>query len=260
MEKYWKKQKPGQPLFPDTVWEKPERKVGKIALIGGNKNGFSAVTAAYQTAQKMGVAQVKVVLPDALKSRIPSGILDINFAESNPSGGLARGALDQLRAATDFADNTILIGDSGANAETAALFEEFLCAETENDITITRDAVDLLVNASEAILAQPNVHWVLSLSQFQKITRAVYYPRVVTFSQGAEQIAETLHKFSLTYPAMITLWHDEQIFFTRNGAVYSQDFKQPMRVWSGEVVVRGAVWRTWQPDPAKAILASWTEL
>ena len=259
-QEYWRKQPVGKPLFADSLWERPERKTGKIVLVGGNKNGFAAVTAAYAVAQEMKIASVKVILPDALKTRVPNGILDIVFAPSNPSGGLASDAIDVLNAAAQLADNVVLIGDSGANAETAALFENFIAANPETNFTITRDALDLLINASENILQNSRTQLVLGLSQFQKITRAVYYPRVITFSQGASQIAETLHKFTITYPMALTLWHASQLFFAQNGKVFSQDFAQPARVWNGEIAMRGAIWRTWQSDAAKAVLDSWTEL
>ena len=259
-QEYWRKQSIDKPLFKNSLWERPERKTGKILLIGGSERGFAALTAAYDTAKKMNAESVKVILPDILKMRIPFGILDVVFVPSNPSGGLSRNAIGTLNAAAQPADGVVLIGDNGANAETASLFEDFIASNPETNFTIARDALDLLINTSEIILQNPHVQLVLSLSQFQKITRATYYPRVVAFTQGASQIAETLHKFTLTYPTSLTLWHSNQLFFSRKGLVFSQDFAQPMRVWSGEVAMRGAVWRSWQSNITKAILNSWIGL
>jgi 6-phosphogluconate dehydrogenase len=94
----------------------------------------------------------------------------------------------------------------------------------------------------------------------QKPFKAVYYPRVVTFSQGVTQIAETLHKFTLTYPCTITLWHSGNLLVASGGQVVSQEFNQPMRVWSGEVAAREAVWQIWDSDAIQATATSWVDL
>lgn len=262
MDNFWKKQQPSKPLFPDALWNKPERKTGKLAIIGGNRNGFAAVAAAYETARRLNVDSAKVILPDSLKKQIPTQIFDATFSESNPSGSFAKNALNELNAASDFADASILIGDSGANAETSTLFENFLRVNSDRKLTVTRDAVDNLIRSAEETLNYPNLHLVLSISQLQKLARSVYYPRVITLSQSLAQTAETLHKFSLTFPVSLTLWHDGQLFFAKNGAVFSQDFDQPVRVWSGEIAVRETIWSIWSStsDPTQNIISSWTEL
>ena len=265
IEKYWKKQSSLKPIFPDFLWNKPERKTGRIAIIGGNSRGFSSVVAAYSTALKFPVENVKIILPDSLKKQIPSNILDVIFAKSGPSGGFSNEALPELNAAESYSNSAILIGDSGANAETSALFTKFIREKTSL-ITITRDAVDLISNSAEEILTKPNIHLVLGISQLQKLSRKVYYPRVITLTASPIQLAETLHKFTLTYPAKISLWHAGQLFFATNGQVFSMDFDQPMRVWSGEIAVRESIWTTWispenlERDFAKSVISSWLEL
>jgi len=253
---YWRKQNPDKPLFPDVLWSKPERRdaAGKLAIVGGNSHGFAAVAAAYQTALATGVGAAKVILPDVLKKTLPP---DCIFAPTNPSGGLSREALVDLRAATTWANLILFIGDNGQNSETAGLFETFLAKDTETPVMITRDAVDLVKNAAEAVLNRTPTHLVVSLSQLQKLLKNVYYPRVVTFSQGVKQIAETLHKFTVTYPCTITLWHSGNLFAAHGGQVVSQEFNQPMRVWSGEIAARAAVWQIWQRDPIQAAATSW---
>ena len=97
---YWRKQNPAKPLFPDIEWAKPEQRAqrGRLGIVGGNKLGFAGVAEAYQTALSTGVGEVRVVLPDALKRSIPPAMTDVIFAPSNPSGSLARGAINELRA------------------------------------------------------------------------------------------------------------------------------------------------------------------
>jgi len=261
MEKFWQKQEPDQPLFPDVLWSKPERRdaAGRIAIVGGNSRGFVAVAAAYQTALTTGVGEARVILPDALKKKI-NGPMDIIFAPTNPSGGLARDALNELYAAADWANTILFIGDSGANSETAALLETFLSKDTITSVVSTRDAVDLIKPAAEIVLNRASTHLIISLSQLQKLFREVYYPRVLTFSQGVKQIAETLHKFTITYPATITLWHSGFLFVAKGGQVISQKFDQPLRVWNGEIATREAVWQIWQSDPIKAAVSAWAEI
>ncbi len=261
MDKFWQKQEPGQPLFSDVLWSKPERRdaAGKLAIVGGNSRGFAAVAASYKTALDIGVGECKVILPDALKKNFTGNPSTI-FAPTNPSGGLARDALNELNAATDWADLVLFIGDSGANSETAALLEAFLNKNQTTPVVLTRDAVDLIRSAAEVVLNRASTHLIVSFSQLQKLFREVYYPRVLTFSQGAGQIAETLHKFTITYPVGVTLWHSNFLFVAKNGQVISQKFDQPLRVWSGEIATREAVWQIWQKDPLKATAASWSEI
>jgi hypothetical protein len=259
---YWRRQESNQPLFPDVLWSKPERRdtAGKLAIVGGNTHGFAAVAAAYQTALATGVGECQVILPDVLKSKLPTAMTDAIFAATNPSGGFANEALVELNAAIGWANLVLFIGDNGQNSETAGLLETFLSKNPEAPVVITRDAVDLIKNAAEAVLNRAPTHLVVSFSQLQKLFRAVYYPRVLTFSQGVKQVAETLHKFTITYPVTITLWHGNHLFVARGGEVVTQAFDQPMRIWSGEIATREAVWQIWSVDPLKAIASSWASL
>ena len=256
---YWSKQEPNKPLFPDVLWSKPERRdaAGKLTIVGGNAHGFAAVAAAYQTALATGIGEVKVILPDVLKNKSPTNCI---FAPTNPSGGLAAAALTELNSAASWADLILFIGDNGQNSETAGLLETFLTKNNETPVVITRDAVDLIKNAAETVLNRAPTHLVVSLSQLQKLFRSVYYPRVITFSQGVKQIAETLHKFTITYPCTITLWHSGNLFVAHGGMVITQTFDQPLRVWNGEIATREAVWQIWAADPTQAAATSWTEL
>ena len=259
---YWRVQKPDEPLFADVLWGKPVSRnlAGRLAIVGGNARGFAAVAAGFATAAEVGAGEIKIILPDVLKSQLPKTLADAIFAPSNPSGGFAKSAISELRAAADFANVVLFIGDSGQNSETAGLVEKFLTDNREIKIVLTRDTVDLVKNFAENLLNRENTHLVVSLSQLQKLFREVYYPRIITFSQGVKQIAETLHKFTITYPVALTLWHAGNLFIAKNGEVISQPFDEPLRVWSGEIAVREAVWQMWHKDIAKAVASAWAEL
>lgn len=268
MNDYWHKQQPSKPLYDEVLWSKPERRdqAGRLTIVGGNSRGFWAVAAAYQVARRTGVGEIRVIMPDALKTKLPAQVRlqmdDLLLVPSNPSGGMALGAEKYLDVAAAWSGQILFIGDSGANSETAQLLQKFLADADYADTTVTvaRDAVDLVVYDAESVLNRSKCCLVVSLAQFQKLARAVYYPRVITFSQGVRQVAETLHKFTITYPATIMLFHNGNLLVAQGGRVISQEFDEAMRVWNGEVPTRAAAWQVWQSDPVKAIAASWAEL
>lgn len=265
---YWRRQEAGEALFNDVLWSKPERRdqAGRLAIIGGSSQGFFAVAASYGWAVRAGVGEVRVLMPDALRHKLPrqvtSLISDLILTDSNPSGGFAEAAMRDFTAAAQWSNNALLIGDSGANSETAQLYAEFLADKdlTEVRVTIARDAVDQIVYCAESILNRPKTTLVLSVAQLQKLARAVYYPRIITFSQGIKQMAETLHKLTLSYSATIVLFHDDNLFIASGGDVISQSFAAPTLVWSGEIPTIAAVWQVWEADPLKAISAGLSTL
>lgn len=262
---FWQKQDRSTPLFPDVAWSKPERRdlAGKLAIIGGNSQVFVAVAAARQTAFQIGAGEVKVIMPESLKKTLPSSftnqLSDVIFSAAGPSGGFATAALADWLAAADWANVVLFVGDSGANSETASLMETFLDHDQTTSVVITRDAVDLIKHSAESILRREPTHLVVSFSQLQKLFRSVYYPKVLTFNQGVKQIAETLHKFTISYPATISLWHADHLFVAKNGKVITTEFTAPLRVWSGEVATKIAVWQIWQSDPLRATATSWLD-
>lgn len=268
MSDYWHKQQPKKALFDDVLWSKPERRdqAGRLAIVGGNARGFWSVASAYQVARRTGVGQTRVIMPDALRVKLPMSVRaqmdDLLLAPSNPSGGLALKAVDLINVAAEWSGNLLLIGDNGGNSETAQLLEKIIGDPDYADVNITvaRDSVDLLTYGAETVLNRPKCNLVVSMAQFQKLARSVYYPRMIAFSQGIKQVAETLHKFTITYPATITLFHSDNLFVATNGEVVSQSFDEPMRIWNGELPTRSAAWAVWQADLLKATATSWAEL
>lgn len=257
---YWQKQEVGRPLFPEVEWNKPERldQAGKLGIIGGNKLSFIAVAEAYQTAKEIGAGEVRVLLPDALRKTVPPTITDVVFGATNHSGSLADEAEPALSSLGDWANVTLLVGDSGKNSQTAILYEKFL-TKTTKPAVITRDAVDLLQNSYQTLFDNPNLVFVVSFAQVQRMFRAVYYPKVLTFSMQLAQFVETLHKFTLTYPVSIVTLHANQLIIAHSGEVVSQNWTEPMRIWRGHTATRAASYLLWTPQaPLKALVASVT--
>lgn len=229
---------------------------GKLGIIGGNKLGFIGVGDAYSTATSAGAGQVRVLLPDVLKKSVPTSLTDVVYGDSNPSGGLSREALTEMRALGVWADGILLVGDAGKNSETAILYEDFIRDYT-GPLTITRDAVDLLLDSPDDLVSRDDTLIVLSFAQLQKIFTKVYYPKVLTFSMQLVQLVEALHKFTITYPVTIATYHQEQIVIASAGQVTTMPWQHPMAIWRGIVATDMATYWLWNPKkPLQSATAS----
>lgn len=237
------------PLFPDLEWNKPERRDlgGKLAIIGGQKLGFSAAAEAYQTAMTAGAGEVRVLLPDALKKSVPPSMSDVLFAPSTVSGGLEASAAPAILSLADWADVVLLVGDAGKNSQTAAIYEDF-AKKIDKPLVLTRDAIDLVANSFSTLLDNPNIAFVASFSQVQKIFKAAYYPKMITFSMQLSAIVEALHKFTVTYPVAVVTFHAEHLIVAKEGRVVTQNWSDPMAIWRGRVAARAASYLLWSPS------------
>ena len=245
---YWKKQS-DKPLFDDLIFSKPEQKslAGKLGILGGNKLSFLAVANAYKAALDEGVGEVNLVLPDALKKTL-GNIPGALFSPSNPSGGLAKEACVDINAIQNESNGLLRIGDAGKNTETQLLYEK--CINNfgiDKPIIISRDAVDLLINSIQDLIDKPNIVFVLSFMQLQKIFRTLYYPIVLTHSMQTSKLVEAIHKFSLTYTSTICVFHENQILTAQNGNIISSDFVNPLNIWQGKTPAQIASWCIWNP-------------
>jgi len=241
---YWLKQQPDTPLFPNIEWQKPERRslAGKLLIIGGNAHGFAAVAQAHQDALKAGTGEVRVVLPDVLKKTIDPLALDCVFVPTNASGGITKDSLPALKAAAGWADALLFIGDAGRNSETAIVYEQLLNAFPDKTAIITRDAIDLLKSMWSALLSRENTIFIATFAQLQKLFQAVYYPRTLLFSMQLIHVVESLHKFTVTYPASIVVFHQNQLVVAKNAEVSSTPWENPMLIWRGSVAAKSAVY------------------
>ena len=255
---YWQTQTATKPLYPDIEWNKPERRdqSGRLAIIGGNKLGFAGVAEAYTVATTAGIGEVRALLPDALRKTIPTTITDTIFAPTNPSGSLAKGALTEMRALGEWAQGVILVGDAGRNSETALVYDDFI-RDYAGQLTITRDAIDLVKNNSSLLVERPDTLVVASFAQVQKLFQSVYYPKIITFSMHLGQLVEALHKFTITYPVHIVTLHRDTIIIASGGSVVTQAWDNPMMIWRGTVATRAASYWLWNPSlPLEALSAS----
>jgi hypothetical protein len=238
-------------------WNKPEQRsqAGRLGIIGGNKLGFAGVGEAYSVATSSGVGETRVLLPDALRKTIPAVMTDVLFGATNPSGSLARDAHVEMAAISAWATGVLLIGDAGRNSETAILYEDFIKDYT-GQLTITRDAVDLIKNSSSSMVERPNTLMVVSFAQLQKIFQSVYYPKILTFSMQLAQLVDALHKFTITYPSGIMVLHKDYLIVAVNGQVTTTDWQNPMAIWRGSVAAKAASYWLWNSSLLEAATSS----
>ena len=255
---YWHKQTALAPLFPDIEWNRPEQKTmaGRLAIIGGNKLGFAAVATAYDEADKAGAGQIRAVLPEGLKKVIPPSISGTTYVPMTTSGGMSKDGIPDLLAAAEWSDVTLLIGDNGRNSETAIGLEA-LVLRTARPLVITRDAFDSLRQISQQLVDRENTTLVISFAQLQKLFQGVYYPKIISFSMQLQQLVESLHKFTVTYPVTIVTFHQSQLVIAHGGEVVTQDFDEPMMIWRGSTATKIACYQLWNPKkPYEAAVAS----
>lgn len=255
---YWQKQTGSKPLFPDIEWSRPQQKSlsGRLAIIGGNKLGFAAVAESYSQALGDGVGEVRVLLPDALKRTIPKSIGDAVFAPTTTSGGLSKDASTEMTALGQWATGVLLIGDAGRNSETSILYERFV-ADYTGQLTITRDAFELIRQDAATVVNRPDTLLVLSFAQVQKLLQLVYYPKILTFNMQLLQLVEAMHKFTVTYPVSIATFHKDNFIIARDGQVVTQDWTNPMSIWRGATATRMSAYWLWNPkQPLEAFAAS----
>lgn len=255
---YWRKQTPDKLLFPDVEWSKPEQRsqAGRLGIIGGNKLGFAGVAESYSTALKTGVGEVKVLLPDVLRKTVPSSITDAVFGPTTPSGSLSKDALNEMSVLGSWAQGVLLAGDAGRNSETAIAYERFV-QEYAGQLTVTRDAVDLLKNSTQMLVERPDTLLVVSFAQLQKIFQNVYYPKILTFSMQLAGLVESLHKFTITYPVTIMVLHKDYLVIASGGAITTTEWGNPMAIWRGTVATGAACYWLWNPKkPLEATTTS----
>lgn len=253
-------------------WNIPEVRQGKINVVGGNSQGFRAPikTAEFLT-KKYPLGEVNLVLPDALKTKLPP-LDNLVFLSSTESGSFADG--EEISNVLQGADFNVLIGDlsrnkvtgkaigsalgiagkdSSISGATSVKNEGSASGITGKPLLITRDAVDVLAeNCDEEILMNEKLIIFGSMAQLQKIFKAVYYPKMLLLSQSLIQVADALHKFTLSYPLTIITLHAGQILVAKDGEVVAVPLEKsgysPIMIWGGELAAKIAVLNLYNPN------------
>ena len=226
--------------YEDLRWNVPERKQGIVNVIGGNAQSFrSEVKVAEYLMGAYPLQEVRVVMPDKLKGKLPP-LPNFVFVPSTDSGSFAES--QELLNAFGASDYNLVLGDLSHNAVTGRAVAS-ACKITEKMTLVTRDTVDLAAeNMPERVLMNENIVLMASVAQLQKLLRAVYYPKMLLMSSSLVQVAETLHKFTLSYLVSVVTLHNEQVLVAHNGVVKAMALKStgysPMMFWGGEAAVK----------------------
>ena len=189
-----------------------------------------------------------MIVPDALNGKLPP-VEGVVFLSSTESGSFANGG--ELVANIDGVDWNLLVGDLSKNAITARAVREAL-ALASRPIVVTRDTVDLIAEPGvDQLLMREGLVVFGSLVQVSKLLRAAYYPKVLTASQSLVQVAEALHKFTLSYPTQVITLHDGQILVCSSGRVVAIPLElsgySPFMLWSGECAARVMAMNLYNP-------------
>lgn len=223
--------------YEDLNWNIPERQTGTVNVIGGNAGNFrTEIKIAEYMASIYPLQEVKVVVPGALKGKLPN-LSNIVFLPSTDSGGFAES--QELINIFDVVDFNLVLGDLSKNKITGHAIANAV-KDSEKMLLLTRDAIDVLVdNMPERWLMNENVMILASIAQLQKLLRSVYYPKMLLMSSSLIQIADVLHKFTLSYPVEITTLHNGQVIVAKNGIVKAVALEKagysPIMFWNGEV-------------------------
>lgn len=235
---------------PDLTWNLPEQRRKTVKIIGGNKNHFrTEIKTAEFLYNQYPVEYPTLVLPDSLKSQLPDlpKVIYIGSTESGSFGN--KEDLGAVMAATDY---NLLLGDLSKNNITAEIIHDAL-KDPACPTLVTRDAIDLIADHNpEPILQNPQVIFFASMPQLQKLFRAVYYPKMLLLNQSLVQVADALHKFTLSYPTKIITLHNEQILIAANGEVKAVPLNKsgypPLTFWNGELAAKITALNLYNPN------------
>ncbi len=234
----------------DLGWNIPDRKLGVVNVIGGNTQNFRAeVKVSEFLSEKYPIETINTILPDSLKEKLPP-LPNFVFLKSTDVGSFANE--EELEKKFNAADFNLLIGDLSKNSITGRAVAG-ACISSEKPLLITRDTVDLIAeNSPEKVILNENLIIFGSMAQLQKLFRTIYYPKMLLLSQSLIQVADTLHKFTLSYPISIITLHNGQILIAKNGNVRAVALEitgySPVGFWQGELASKIMVLNLFNPD------------
>ena len=254
---YWQKQDPDAPLFPDILWEKPERRdlAGKLLIVGCSDGGIHDVAQSFAAAKEAGIGEARALVPESLKS-ITKHIEGIDFLPATNTGNFSHSASDQLIFMAGQMGGVLLPGNIGRNSETAMLLADLLRSYS-GKLSITKDAVDALYGEADKLIKRPDTLLVVSFAQLQRLAKEVKSEIVFRSDLDFLIFIERLHAFSLQHPAMIITKHHNQMLFACNGQVITTERKDLNELWCVDVASRAIVYWLQHPNlPTQAISTS----
>lgn len=233
-----------EPLFPDVLWSRPEnrRQAGKLLIIGGDKQNFSAVSEAYSAALKAGIGTGRVLLPDSLQKTLSAVFPEAEFVPSTPIGSFSRQALDSLLEAAEWADGVLLAGDFGRNSETAVLLESF-AEKYIGRRALAGDSLDYFFNQPGKLLDRPDT---LIVTDFSRLQRLIQSKVALKHSDDLAQILNKSSIFTSGVKSNFITVHSGQIIVAGGGRASTTPLKGK-DVPMGDIAAYAIVWWLQQP-------------
>lgn len=255
---YWQKQTINTPLYPDLLWDKPERKdqAGKLLIIGGNLHGFAAPAKAFAYASEQGIGYTRIMLPDALRSTLHAFWTDAVFCPSTPSGSFAQDSRELILNNALWADGILLPGDLGRNSETAIMLDNIL-ANIKLPVTIIKDALDYYLERPIHIIDRPDTLIVGSFSQLQKLLKCAGSKDALMYCMPLASLVGTLSRFTQEHACSIITRSDSQFVLASGGKVVSTKRDDTGDIWRLEFASKAAVsWIHHHTKPLEAMASS----
>ena len=150
---YWKKL---DHIVDDSIlWNIPEQKTGRIAVIGGNLENCMVEIKNTEFLNSLPIKSANLLLPSALQGKLPA-FASVYFADSTSSGSFAKSStLENFALDSDL---VFFSGDFSKNSITEIAIIDTLRKLHENQlIVVTRDAVDLISADIQGILERKNL-------------------------------------------------------------------------------------------------------
>ena len=196
-DKYWQRQTTDKPLFPELLWSRPQytKQAGKLLIVGGSQQNFSAVAEAYNQSAKAGIGSARVMLPRSLQKIVSNFFPEAIFAPATPSGSFSSSSVGEILSEADWADAVLLAGNLGNNSETAIAIEA-LMNKFDGPLIICGDTIDLLLPSTKILLARNNTTLIMQFSQLQHFFTAAKYKTAITSSLDFLQIISILQDFT----------------------------------------------------------------
>ena len=244
--------------YSEVFWNIPERKQGIISVVGGNAQMFRATAKVAEYLEvNFPLEKVNLVLPDALKDKLPP-LENLVWLSSTGTGSFA--SEEELLKIFNTSDASILPGELSKNSATAQAVAS-ACVSSDKPLFITRDVVDLLAtDGADRLLENEHLVVLCTMVQLQKLLQAAYYPKMILLSSSLMQVAEALHKLTLSYPFAIMILHNDMILAAKDGKVCTVPLEKTpysgLSIWNGELVARMAALSFYHPDFLEAIVAS----
>ena len=235
--------------YADLYWNLPEQKRGSVNVIGGHPQNFrNTLQTAEYLSKSYPIETVTLVLPASLQKTLPP-LPSTRFLPATDAGSFSG---ENLPETLDSSDYNLLTGDFSKNTITATALMAAL-AKTSQPTLLTRDTLDLLADHQpEPTLGNPNLNLFGSLVQLKKLLDSLYYPKRLLLSQSLLQVAETLHKFTLSYPIGLVTLHNDQILAAKDGTVEATALAHspfsPLTLWRGEFASRLLALNLYNPN------------